>query len=70
MNINKYVIAYLSLHEGELKQEIILASSKLEAVKTFLKTQYDFSDLSAYSSIEQLEEYSYNCDAFINVIEI
>lgn len=63
--MNKYVVAFLSLHEGELKQEIVEANSKLESALSYLEYDKD-----SYSSLNVLIIDLYDLDIYLNVLDI
>lgn len=65
--MNKYVIGFLSLHDGELILEEIETVSPYEAMKSYL----DIEDANLYTpNIEGIHDYCSNTDCFINVLEI
>lgn len=62
-----YVVGYLSLFDGELKQELVYARSPYEAARSYLGLSHN--DL-ADQTMEAIHDFVTNCDAFINVIEV
>lgn len=65
--MNKYVIGFLSLHDGELKLEQVEANSMYEAMKSYL----DVEDDDLYSAdIKGIYEYCSNTDCFIDVLQL
>jgi len=63
----EYVVAYLSLFDGEIKQEQIYASSPFMAAKSYLGLTKD--DLPE-QTLDAIYDYCSNTDCFINVLEI
>lgn len=64
--MNKYVVAFLSLHVGELHQEIVEAKDAVSAAKAYL----DWEHLEDIHNMEELLEEVSNSDAYISVLEI
>lgn len=66
--MNKYCVAYLSLHDGELKQRILKADSRYSALAYVL----DLSDelKSEFTTEDQIYELAANWDSYISIIEI
>lgn len=60
--MHKYVIGYLSLHEGLMNLLTITSNSELDALNTFLGTSYKTTD--------EVHEYCANTDAYIEVMEL
>jgi hypothetical protein len=66
--MKKYVVGYLSLHDGELKQELVEAYSKFEAAMSYLGwTREDIGEAETY---EELQETLFNQDSYINVLQL
>lgn len=65
--MNKYVVAFLSLHDGEMKQEVVIADTKYLAMRSYL----DVDDDDLYEATEKgIYEYASNTDSFIDAIQI
>lgn len=62
--MNKYVIAYLSLFDGEILQEVVEANSKLEAAASYLNHD------EVYDTFEELQSAIFDQDGFINVLDL
>ncbi len=60
--INYYVVSYVSLHEGEMKQVQVSAKSALEAKNFFLETDFETE--------EELERHIQGSDAYIGALEL
>ena len=60
--MKKYVIGYLSLHEGSMSLLTITSNSELDALNTFLGTNYKTTD--------EVHEYCGNSDSFIEVMQL
>jgi hypothetical protein len=69
---NKYVVAYISLFENNLKQVIVEAESELDAAYQYLAEKedifYDAEDRT--DSLEALIDQMYNMDSNLSVIKI
>ena len=57
-----FVVAYLSLFDGELKQEVVYAKTELEALNKYLNT--------SFLTEEELYQYCADCDSFVNVLNL
>lgn len=70
--MNKYVIAFLNLTEGELKQEIVEANSAYEAGMSYLhwwdKTEEGWEERP--KNLEELETVVYDGDCFIHILDL
>jgi hypothetical protein len=66
--MNKYVIAYFNSYDGELKQEIVHANSKLEAAFSYLG--YEEGDKEGINTLEELYQTVWNMDCMLNILEI
>ena len=65
--MNKYVVAFCSLHSGDIKQEIVFARTKYLAMLSYLGLKND--DL--YEATEEgIYEYASNTDSFITALQI
>jgi hypothetical protein len=68
IQMNKFIVAYFNLLEGELKQELVEANSKFEAAVSYLGwTKEDLGQIKTY---DELDEAVFNMDAYINVLEL
>lgn len=67
-----YVVAYCSLYEGTLEQEIVYASCKTEAVlrSTNFFTEETLQCLSDLEALEQMQELCFDWDSYLNVLEV
>lgn len=65
--MNKYVIAFLSLHEGELKQEIVEAKTALEAGLSYLNW---WEELDPPTTLEDLYNEAFNGDCHIHILDL
>ena len=65
--MNKYVVAFCSLQSGDITQEIVEATSKYEAMRSYLNLVSD--DLHE-STEEGIYEYACNTDTFITALQI
>lgn len=61
----QFVVAYLSLFDGELKQHIVWAASGHDAL-----LQYLTLDRETYPDLESIWSYCANTDSYASVIEI
>lgn len=59
---NMYVVGYLCLHDGELRQLVVYATSEVEACNIYLEVSLE--------TMEQIYDYCSNCDTYINVLEL
>lgn len=59
--MKQFVVAYLSLFEGELKQELVEACSADEAMRKYLEVGTDVLDIEMYAA---------DTDSFINAYEL
>lgn len=59
--MKQFVVAYLSLFEGELKQELVEARSADEALRKYLEVGTDVPDI---------QDYATNTDSFISAYEL
>lgn len=67
--MNKYVVAYLSLYDGEIKQEIVQAHTKFDAMASYLGWgEYELYDCNG--SLDRLYEIVSDQDAYITVLEL
>jgi hypothetical protein len=71
--MNTYVVAYLSLYDGELLQAVVDANNKLEAYKSFLANRQGKEDASWFLDIETVEELEnalFDMESYISAIQI
>lgn len=72
--MNKYVVAYISLFENELKQKVIYTTSKRAAILEYLASNEDINfteeELLSMETVESLTIQMYDMDSHISVIEI
>lgn len=66
--MNKYVVGFLSLHEGRLVQEIVEANSALEAGISYLNWWDSEEDRPA--TLEDLYNAVYDNDCYINILDL
>ena len=66
--MNKYVIGFLSLFDGELKLEQVEANSKYEAMASYLG--FTSEDCASFNSEYAIHEYCSNSDSFISIMEL
>lgn len=67
--MNKYVIAFLSLHNGEMLQELVESESDLHAGIAYLEERdWEWDEIP--NSLEELYEIVFNCDAYISVVDL
>ena len=60
-----FVVGYLSLHDGKLKQEVVYTKTPLQAAVAYLGI-----DLEQYTSMKDVYQYCADCDSYISVLEI
>lgn len=65
--MNKYVVAFLSLYVGELKQEIVEATSAVEAAISYLNW---WEDETPPKTMDEVHEIVGDGDSFIHVLDI
>jgi hypothetical protein len=58
----KYVIAFLSLHDGELKQTLVIDESQLAALNSYLKTEFE--------TLDEVYSYCADSDSWISIIQV
>jgi hypothetical protein len=69
--MNKYVVAYMSFFDNNLKQHVVSADSPVEAALQVLTTSgWDCSIIPDCSTIEELKDVCIDSDAVISVMEI
>ena len=66
--MKKFVVAYLSFFDNELKQVIIEGASKVAVMREYL--QLDQFDLVEFDTEEKIYSYACNTDSCIDAIEI
>lgn len=64
--MNKYVVAFLSLHDVEIKQEIVGANSPLEAGLSYL----NWWENDPPTTLEELHQEVYNGDCYIHILDL
>ena len=63
MGNNKvFVVAYMSLHIGELTQYQIVTTTEVVAANTILHTEFE--------TMDEIHDYCANSDCWINVLEV
>lgn len=62
-----FCVAYLSLHYGEIKQKLLTAPNKREALLQYLELDLDYW---GSKSLGDIYDYVSDCDAFISAIEL
>jgi hypothetical protein len=66
---NKYVVAYMSFFDNNLKQIIVRANTDVDAaIHVLMLEGWEFVNDGA--TMQQLQEECFNSDAVINVLEI
>lgn len=68
--MNKYVIAFLDLSKGELLQEIVEANSALEAGIKYLNWWDEPESGEPPHTLEDFYNEVFNCDSYINVLDL
>lgn len=66
--MNKYVVGFLSLFDGELKQEIVEANSELEAGVSYLNW-WDGEEPEP-ADLEDLYNAVYDNDCYIHILDL
>lgn len=72
--MSTWVVAFLSLHDGELRQTVVQASSKMEAYRAVLDVEFgrdywvDYVEDTATPS--DIEERVFDGDCYISAIKI
>ena len=72
--MHRWVVAFLSLHDGELRQTLVQADTKLSAYKAVLDKEFgrdywvDYVEDTATPS--DIEERVFDGDCFISAIKI
>lgn len=66
--MNTYVVAYCSLHTGTLEQTVVEAVSDYAAACIVLKIGTEVAE--DFQNLDDLEEFVYNSDRYLNVIKI
>lgn len=70
--MNKYVVAFLNLSDGEILQEIVESDSAYEAGMSYLhwwdKTEEGWEERP--KTLKELYEQVYNADCYINVLDL
>lgn len=65
--MSKYVVAYISFFDNELKQEVVEASSEVNALLWFISDRTRPDDLD---TVEAIQQHMFDCDSAISVIAI
>jgi len=65
--MNKYVVAFISLHDGELKQEIVEAKTALEAGISYLNW---WVESEQPTTLKELYTEAFNGDCHIHVLDL
>lgn len=60
-----FVVAYLSLHDGKLKQEVVYTKTPLQAAVAYLGI-----DAEEFKSMEDVYDYCASADSYISVLEV
>ena len=72
--MSTWVVAFLSLHSGELRQTIVQASSKLEAYKAVLDVEFGRDYWVDYvvdtATTSDIEEMVFDSDCYISALKI
>ena len=72
--MNTWVVAFLSLNQGEIKQTVVSADSKMGAYRQVIDREFgkDYwrEYVSETTSEDDIEEYVYDCDCYISAIKI
>ena len=72
--MNTWVVAFLSLNQGEIKQTVVSADSKMGAYRQVIDREFgkDYwrEYVSETTSEDDIEEYAYDCDCYISAIKI
>ena len=74
MGLEKYVVAFLNLGNGELKQTLVSAYSRRGAYRLVLDTEFgaDYwrDHVPDSASTDDVEEMVFNCDCYISALKI
>ena len=70
--MNKYIVAYISLFENQLKQTLIEADNEALAVYKYLAEFEDitFEDYEKHNNMEDISEMLHNRDSSISVYKL
>lgn len=72
--MNKYVVAFLSMHDGELRQLLVTADSKLDAYRQMLDLEFDQYYWTDYvpdlATCQDVESMVFDSDAYISALKI
>lgn len=63
--MNNFVVAYLSMHVGEIEMEEVSAKDELDALLTFLD-----ADRDVFDTLEKLYQYCADTDSYIGVYKL
>lgn len=66
--LKTFVVAFASLHEGDIKQEIVEAENEINAIKSYL----NWGDIAfpEGSTLEDIYEAVYNSECYITVLDL
>lgn len=67
-SLKKFVVAFLSLHDGSIKQEIVEAKDEVAAIKSYL----NWGDIAfpEDATLQDIYETVYNSDCYISVMDL
>lgn len=68
--MNKYVVAFISLHDGELKQEVVEAKTALEAGISYLNWWESDGGFSPPTTLDELYSAAYDGDCHIHILDL
>ena len=68
--MQRWVVAFLSLHDGEIKQYVVDAESKLLAYKSALDSEFGRDYVSDTATHDDVEEMVYDSDCYISAVKI
>lgn len=66
---NKYCVAFLNLHDGELTQEIVEADSEVNACREVLELD-EFKDCDNIRDMRAIYVYVANSDSYISCLKL
>lgn len=61
----KFVVAYASLHNGEITQKVVYAPDAYSALCDYFGTKP-----SGVRTVDDFYEWAYDLDSFVNILEI
>lgn len=66
-----FVVAYISFMDNNLYQTVVLADSKISAMKKELVLRgWDINDIADTVDEEELKCFAFDCDCMVSVIEV